>query len=200
MTIGTPRLCIVLVNTRGVRSDGVKDKVFHALVNPRIPLSDRQEKVFHALVNPRIPLSDRQEKFSRTCRVFSRLFTLNTPRYFLEFDCSLLFFSCTSSRLASACFGTFVTSLSNFWNYCSWLRITDEGSIPEMLIWSILHLSFCLKCLNFIQELCCLFIDTPQGQLPTLTVDGVVLPQSLAIARFVAREFSECDVFIHLFI
>ena len=41
--IGTPRLCIVLVNTRGVRSDGVKDKVFHALVNPRIPLSDRQE-------------------------------------------------------------------------------------------------------------------------------------------------------------
>ncbi|KAK3099584.1 hypothetical protein FSP39_006553 [Pinctada imbricata] len=31
--------------------------------------------------------------------------------------------------------------------------------------------------------------NTPQGQLPTLTVDGVVLPQSLAIARFVAREF-----------
>ena len=44
MTIGTPRLCIVLVNTRGVQSDGVKDKVFHALVNPRIPLSDRQER------------------------------------------------------------------------------------------------------------------------------------------------------------
>ena len=43
VTIGTPRLCIVVVNTRGVRSDGVKDKVFHALVNPRIPLSDRQE-------------------------------------------------------------------------------------------------------------------------------------------------------------
>ena len=32
------------------RSDGVKDKVFHALVNPRIPLSDRQEK-FHLLVS-----------------------------------------------------------------------------------------------------------------------------------------------------
>ena len=43
MTIGTPRLCIVLVNTRGVQSDEVKDKVFHALVNPQIPLSDRQE-------------------------------------------------------------------------------------------------------------------------------------------------------------
>ena len=43
VTIGTPRLCIVLVNTQGVQSDEVKDKVFHALVNPRIPLSDRQE-------------------------------------------------------------------------------------------------------------------------------------------------------------
>ena len=46
MTIGTPCLCILLVNTRGVQSDGVKDKVFHALVNPRIPLSDRQEIYF----------------------------------------------------------------------------------------------------------------------------------------------------------
>ena len=46
MTIGTPRLCIVLVNTRGVRSDGVKDNVFHAQVNLRIPLSDRQEKSY----------------------------------------------------------------------------------------------------------------------------------------------------------
>ena len=46
MTIGTPRLCIVLVNTRKVRSDWVKGKVFHALVNPRIPLSDRQESPF----------------------------------------------------------------------------------------------------------------------------------------------------------
>ena len=47
VTIGTPRLCIVLVNTRGVQSDEVKDKVFHALVNPRIPLSDRQEMFIH---------------------------------------------------------------------------------------------------------------------------------------------------------
>ena len=43
MTIGTPRLCIVLVYTRGVQSEGVKDKVFHALANLGIPLSDRQE-------------------------------------------------------------------------------------------------------------------------------------------------------------
>ena len=46
VAIGTPRQCIVLVNTRGVQSDGVKDKVFHALVNPGIPLSDRQENVW----------------------------------------------------------------------------------------------------------------------------------------------------------
>ena len=43
VTIGTPRLCIVWVNTRGVQSYEVKDKVFHALENPWIPLSDRQE-------------------------------------------------------------------------------------------------------------------------------------------------------------
>ena len=34
--------------------------------------------------------------------------------------------------------------------------------------------------------------ETPQGQLPILTIDGtVVLPQSLAIARFLAMEFGK---------
>ena len=33
----------MLVNTRGVPGDGVKDKVFHAPANLGIPLSDRQE-------------------------------------------------------------------------------------------------------------------------------------------------------------
>ena len=36
-----------------------------------------------------------------------------------------------ASLLASASFGTFVTSLFNFLNYFVWLRITDEGSVPE---------------------------------------------------------------------
>ena len=54
MTIGTPRLCIVLVNTRGVQSDEVKDKVFHALVNPRIPLSDRQENVLKPFLKAKV--------------------------------------------------------------------------------------------------------------------------------------------------
>ena len=39
----------MLVNTRGVQSDEVKDKVFHALVNPRIPLSDRHENYLQNL-------------------------------------------------------------------------------------------------------------------------------------------------------
>ena len=38
-----------------------------------------------------------------------------------------------ASLLASASFGTFVTSLFNFLNYFFWLRITDEGSVPLMV-------------------------------------------------------------------
>ena len=47
--------------------------------------------------------------------------------------------------LASASFGTFVTSLFNFLNYFVWLRITDGGSVPEMRIWSILLMKSDLK-------------------------------------------------------
>ena len=43
----------------------------------------------------------------------------------------------------------FGTSLSNFWNYFVWLRITDKGSVPEMRIWSILliksNLRWCIR-------------------------------------------------------
>ena len=55
-----------------------------------------------------------------------------------------------ASLLASVCFGTFVTSLSNFLNYVVWLRITDEGSVPEMRIWPILLMKSDLKwCIHF---------------------------------------------------
>ena len=50
-----------------------------------------------------------------------------------------------ASLLASVSFGTFVTSLFNFLNYFVWLRITLEGSVPEMRIWSILLMKFDLK-------------------------------------------------------
>ena len=36
-------------------------------------------------------------------------------------------------------------SIFNFWNYFVWLRITDEGSVPEMRIWSILLIKSDLK-------------------------------------------------------
>ena len=42
------------------------------------------------------------------------------------------------SLLASVCFGTIVISLFNFFSYFVWLRITDDGSVLEMRIWSIL--------------------------------------------------------------
>ena len=38
-----------------------------------------------------------------------------------------------ASISASASFGTFVTSLFNFFNYFIWLKITDEGSVPFMV-------------------------------------------------------------------
>ena len=49
------------------------------------------------------------------------------------------------SLLTSACFCTFVTSLFNFLNYFVRLRITDEGSVPEMRIWSTLLIKSDLK-------------------------------------------------------
>ena len=50
-----------------------------------------------------------------------------------------------ASLLASASFGAFVTYLFNFLNYFVWLRITDEGFVPEMRIWSILLMKSDLK-------------------------------------------------------
>ena len=44
----------------------------------------------------------------------------------------------SSSLLASVCIGTFVISLFNSCSYSVWLRITDDGSVLEMRIWSIL--------------------------------------------------------------
>ena len=51
---------------------------------------------------------------------------------------NLFFGFITPSPLVSACLDTFGLSLFNFLNYIIWLRITEEGSVPEMRIWSIL--------------------------------------------------------------
>ena len=44
-----------------------------------------------------------------------------------------------------ACFGNFLASFFNCLQYFVWLRITDEGSIPEMRIWSILFIKSDIK-------------------------------------------------------
>ena len=44
----------------------------------------------------------------------------------------------TPSLLASACFWHFLVIAFQLFILHVWLRITDEGSVPEMCIWSIL--------------------------------------------------------------
>ena len=60
----------------------------------------------------------------------------------LKFIEIVIFWVYSLSLLASVCFGTFVISLFNFFSYFVWLRITDDGSVLEMRIWSILFSLF----------------------------------------------------------
>ena len=62
-----------------------------------------------------------------------------------DFDVPLAYDTDTPSRLALACFGTLGSSLFNFLNYFIWLRINDQGSVPEMRIWSILLIKSDIK-------------------------------------------------------
>ena len=48
----------------------------------------------------------------------------------------------TPSLLTPACFGTFVAQLFNFLIYFFLQRFTDEGSVPEMRICSILLIKY----------------------------------------------------------
>lgn len=41
--------------------------------------------------------------------------------------------------------------------------------------------------------------DTPFGQIPILCVDGEEIPQSFAIARYLAKQFGEYLSFIRFF-
>ena len=51
-------------------------------------------------------------------------------------------------------FRYFLALFFNFFNYFLWLRITDEGSIPEMRIWSILLIKSDLKwCIHLSKSL-----------------------------------------------
>ena len=72
--------------------------------------------------------------FSWLIRSVSRAATI----FVLKFIEIVLFWVYSPSLLASICFGTFLTSLFNFFSYFVWLRITDDGSVLEMGLWSIL--------------------------------------------------------------
>ena len=56
--------------------------------------------------------------------------------------------------LFTACLGNFWSSFFNFLNFTVWLRITDEGLVPEMRIWSILSIKSDLKwCIHLSRSL-----------------------------------------------
>ena len=60
---------------------------------------------------------------------------------------------------------SFVLALSgnhfNFWNNFVWLRITDEGSLPEMRIWSILLIKSVLKWWIHLSRILFYYYDNP---------------------------------------
>ena len=80
-------------------------------------------------------------------------------------------------------FRHFLALFFNFYNYFLWLRITDEGSIPEMRIWSILLIKSDLKwCIHLSRSLYLYFNylvsvtaggpRSPRGHMqPSSTVD-----------------------------
>ena len=73
-------------------------------------------------------------------------YVLRASKFSVKFiEIVILWIYSMESLLASAFFGTLVTSLFNFLNYFVWLRITDKGSVPKMHIWSILLLKSDLK-------------------------------------------------------
>ena len=79
------------------------------------------------------------------------------------------------SLLALACFGTksFGASFFNFLNYPVWLMITDEGSVPEMRIWSILLIKSKLKwCIHLNKSFFLYF-----NYLVSVTTDGPESPE-----------------------
>ena len=106
----------------------------------------------------------------RICHVFTRLFTripLGTFSILLKWEehrestqgCSkCLVRNITKDwpqQVDDLYLGTFGASIFNhFFNYFVWLRITDESSVPEMRIWSILEIKSDLKwCIDLSRSL-----------------------------------------------
>ena len=76
---------------------------------------------------------------------------------------NIVIFFITLSLFASACFGTFRASIFIFLSYIVWLRITDEGSVPEMRIWSVLLMKSDLKWCKHLSRSLFLYLSCDRG-------------------------------------
>ena len=70
-------------------------------------------------------------------------------------------------------FGHFLAFFFNFYNYFLWLRITDEGSVPEMRIWSILLIKSALKWCIYLRRSLYLYFN----YLVSVTAGGPKIPR-----------------------
>ena len=93
-------------------------------------------------VFPRANVAKFYIRLQLICSIFLRASKFSVLKFI---EIVILWIYYMASLLASASYCTFVTSLFNFFNYFVWLRITDEGSVPEMCIWSILLMKSDLK-------------------------------------------------------
>ena len=75
----------------------------------------------------------------RTAIIWYRITMAFTERHLIRKNDNRLhtLFNIPLSYLASACFGSFWSLLFQLFILHVWLRITDEGSVPEIRIWSI---------------------------------------------------------------
>ena len=91
----------------------------------------------------------------------------------------------TQSLLTSACFGTFGVSIFNFVAYFVWQRINDEGSVPEMRIWSILLIKSDLKWCILLSRSFCLYVFSKLCAACITTKSDLLLSQSGGTKLFI---------------
>ena len=76
----------------------------------------------------------------QSCNIYNRLMDFDETWQGLTTHgySQVLFFYYYTTPFGFSLFRHFWGSLVNILNYFVWLRITDEGSVPEMRIWFIL--------------------------------------------------------------
>ena len=98
-------------------------------------------------------------------------------------------------------FRHFWVSLFNVLNYFDWLRITDEGSLPEMRIWFILLIKSDLKwCIHLSRSLCLYFTEVKiNNVVSTLKVGCSTSRQNNVVCRLYYFCFSLITAFHDFF-